>query len=188
MTKYRKLAPAAILVSLLAGLTWLAYGTRSSAETKETKAETKTAKADPALERTRKTVRMLDDLYKTAVVLITEHYVNGKDNLPAGSAAIALFDAMKKKGWHEVRLLDATGNPYEAKNSPRDDFEKAAVEQLRRGQSYHEEVVERDHQRYLRAATPIPVVLKKCTMCHEHYKDAKPGEAIGALSYTIKIE
>ena len=28
-------------------------------------------KKDPAVERTRKTVRMLDDIYKTAVVLIT---------------------------------------------------------------------------------------------------------------------
>jgi hypothetical protein len=131
---------------------------------------------------------MLDDLYKTAVVLITEHYVNGKETLGAGPAAIALFDTMKKKGWHEVRLLDATDNPYEARNSPRDDFERAAVEQLRRGEKYHEQVIKRGQDRYLRAATPVPVVLKKCVMCHEHYKDAKPGEAIGALSYTIKIE
>jgi hypothetical protein len=172
----------------LAGIAWLIYGTPVTADDKTSPTVTQAASADPALERTRKTVRMLDDLYKTAVVLITEHYVHGKDELPAGSAAIALFDAMKKKGWHEVRLLDATGAPYEEKNSPQDDFEKAAVQQLRGGKSYHEQVVVRDNQRYLRAATPIPVVLKKCTMCHEHYKEAKPGEAIGALSYTIKIE
>ena len=54
-------------------------------------------KKDLALERTRKQVRMLDDIYKTAVVLITTHYVNDEDDLPAGSAAIALFDAVKKK-------------------------------------------------------------------------------------------
>ena len=107
---------------------------------------------------------------------------------PAGTAAIKLFEAMQKKGWHEVRLLDATGDPYEAKNSPRDDFEKAAVGQLRSGKDYFEQVVERGGQRYLRAATPVPVVLKKCTMCHENYKAAKPGEAIGALSYTIRVE
>lgn len=69
------------------------------------------APAEPAVERTRKTVRMLDDLYKTAVVLITTHYVNDTKDLSAGSAAVALFDAMKKKGWHEVRILDATGEP-----------------------------------------------------------------------------
>ena len=67
-----------------------------------------------AIERTRKTVRMLDDVYKSAVVLITTHYVNDEDDLPAGSAAIALFDAVKKKGWHEVKLLDVTGEALEA--------------------------------------------------------------------------
>ena len=47
------------------------------------------AKRDQALERTRKTIRMLDDIYKAAVVLITDKYVNDKDDFPAGSAAIA---------------------------------------------------------------------------------------------------
>ncbi|RMD82324.1 MAG: DUF3365 domain-containing protein [Candidatus Dadabacteria bacterium] len=147
------------------------------------------ADKDPALERTRKTVRMLDDIYKTAVVLITEHYVNDEDDLPAGSAAIALFDAIKKKGWHEVRLLDATGEPYDDDNVAKDRFEKEAVKQLKAGKSWYEQVTKTDNgQRVLRVATPIPVVLKKCTMCHPHYADAKPGEAIGLLSYKIPIE
>jgi hypothetical protein len=149
---------------------------------------TPAAPKDPQLEHARQTVRMLDDLYKTAVVLITENYVNEESDLAAGSAAKALFAAMKDKKWHEVRLLDATGEPYEAANAPRDDFEKKAVAQLKKGGQYVEEVVERDGKRYLRAATPVPVVLKKCVMCHENYKTAKPGEAIGALAYTLPIQ
>jgi hypothetical protein len=145
-------------------------------------------KEDPAVERTRNTVRMLDDLYKTAVVLITEHYVEESSSLPAGTAAKALFAAMDKKGWHQVRLLDATGKPIEEDNSPADEFEKAAIKSLKGGESYIDQVVDRDGQRYLRAATPIPVVLEKCTLCHDHYKQAKAGEPIGALSYTLKIE
>ncbi|MBX7168671.1 MAG: DUF3365 domain-containing protein [Pirellulales bacterium] len=141
-----------------------------------------------ALERTRKQVRMLDDLYKTAVVLITTHYVNDDADLPAGTAAIALFDAMKNKGWHEARLLDATGLPTNDKNAPSDEFEKTAIAKLKAGAAYHEAVVERDGKPYLRAATIVPVVMEKCTMCHDHYKAAKPGEAIGALSYTLPIE
>jgi hypothetical protein len=35
-----------------------------------------------AVERTRKTVRMLDDVYKTTVVLITDKYVNDEDDFP----------------------------------------------------------------------------------------------------------
>lgn len=144
--------------------------------------------ADVALERARKQVRMLDDIYKTAVVLITEHYVNDENDLPAGSAAIALFDAIEKKGWHQVRLMDATGAPLEAKNAPLDAFEKGAVAQLKQGKGWAEEELQRDGQRYLRVATPIPVVLKKCTMCHENYKHVKDGEPIGAIGYTVPIE
>ena len=144
---------------------------------------------DHALERTRQTVRMLDDIYKAAVVLITEHYVNDEDDLPAGSAAIALFDAIEKKGWHKVRLIDVTGDPSDEDNVAKDRFEKEVVKLFAAQKSqYEDQVIMHDGKRYLRAITPIPVVLKKCTMCHEHYKDAKPGQAIGALSYTIPIE
>ncbi len=144
--------------------------------------------ADAALSRTRKQVRMLDDIYKTAVVLITDKYVNDADDFPAGSAAIALFSAIKQKGWHEVRLLDATGDPYEPKNVAADDFERKAIEELLAGKPYFEQVERRDGERYLRAATPIPVVHKKCVMCHESYENAKEGQPIGALSYTLRIE
>jgi len=150
--------------------------------------EAQAPKSDPALERTRKQVRMLDDIYKSAVVLITTHYVNTDKDLPAGTAAIALFDAVKKKGWHEVRLLDVAGEPIEINNLPKDDFEKAAVAKMKAGEAYYEQVVQKDGKPYLRAATPIPVVLEKCTMCHENYKAAKAGAAIGSLSYTLPIE
>ena len=145
-------------------------------------------KKTPALDRTRKQVKMLDDLYKTAVVLITTHYVTEESDLAAGEAAVALFAAMKEKGWHEVRLLDATGDPIEDRNSPKDEFEKTAVGKLKAGESWYEQVVKIEGKRHLRAATPIPVVLEKCIMCHPHYKDVKKGAPIGALSYTLLIE
>ena len=40
----------------------------------------------------------------------------------------------------------------------------------------------------LQMATPIPVVMKKCTLCHPAYEKAKAGEPIGALGYTIPVE
>ncbi len=141
-----------------------------------------------AVERTRKQVRMLDDLYKNVVVLITDKYVEDKTDFAAGSAAVQLFKAMKKKGWHEVRLLDATGRPRRSKNAPQDDFERKAVAAMNRGESYIDSVVDIDGVKHLRAATPVPVVSEKCIMCHSHYADAKEGAAIGALSYTLKVE
>ena len=160
----------------LAGLVW------SGIAAQEKKTD------DPALERTRKQVRILDDVYKTAIVLITENYVDEASDLAAGAAFQKLFDAMKAKGHHEVRLLDATGDPYDPDNVPKDDFEKSAIKALKEGKQVHEQVVQKDGKRYLRMATPIPVVLKKCTLCHPAYEKAKPGEAIGALGYTIAIE
>lgn len=173
-----------ISVTLCAAIAVLCLtGAATTAAEKEKK-----VKKDRPLERTRETVKMLDDVYKTAVVLITTHYVNDEDDLPAGTAAIALFDAVGKKGWHKVRLVDASGDPIEEANSAKDDFEKAAVKQLKSGESWHEEVVKKDGKRYLRAATPIPVVLEKCTMCHDNYKQFKNNEPIGILSYTIPIK
>lgn len=144
--------------------------------------------ADPAVARARKTVQMLDDIYKNAVVLITDKYVHDEDDFPAGSAAVALFEAISKKGWHQVRLIDATGQPYEEKNVARDDFEKAGIARLKAGDAVYEQVVEVDGQRQFRALTPVPVVMKKCVMCHAHYADAKENEPIGAISYSVPVE
>ena len=128
------------------------------------------AKADPAVERTRREVRMLDDIYKTSIVLITTHYVDDKDSLPAGSAFKALFDAVREKGWHEVRLIDATGDPYNAENAPKDGFEKMAIKKLVGGKTIVDEVVTEGNKRYLLAATAIPVVMEKCVLCHANYE------------------
>lgn len=145
------------------------------------------ADEDPAVTRARREVQMLDDLYKTAVVLITENYVNEDTDLAAGSAARALFDAMREK-WHDARLVDATGQPYEPTNAPTEGFEADAVARLLDGGTFVEDVIEEDGQRYFLAATPVPVVLKKCVMCHSHYADVPAGQPIGAIIYRLPIE
>lgn len=141
-----------------------------------------------AVERARKTVRMLDDVYKGAIVLITDKYVHDETDYPAGSAAIDLFGEITKKGWHEVRLIDVSGEPFDPENVAEDEFEKQGVKQLKSGKDYHEKVVAKDGKPYLRAMTAVPVVMQKCVMCHPNYADAKEGEAIGAISYTMPIE
>ena len=149
--------------------------------------EAKDSPSDAAVERARREVRLLDDIYKTSIVLITTHYVHDDEDLPAGSAFKALFGAVKKKGWHEVRLLDATGQPYNDENAPKKGFEKKAVQRLLKGAAVYDEVVTEGDKRYLLAATAIPVVMDKCIMCHENYKDVPKGKAIGALGYKVPI-
>lgn len=147
-------------------------------------AEKSTSAESGELERARREVKLLDDIYKTAIVLITKHYVNESSDLPAGEAFKVLFQGMKDKGWHEVRLLDATGDPLNGDNAPQDAFEASAVKALLAGQAYYEEQVQKDDKSFLRAATPIPIVMEKCTLCHPNYKDQK---VIGALGYTLPL-
>ncbi len=144
--------------------------------------------ADAAVERARKQVRMLDGIYKNAIVLVTTHYVTEKSDVPAGSAFKKLFEVAKKEGWHETRLLDATGEPYEPDNVAKSEFEKKAIKQIVAGKPYVDEVIVKDGKRYLHAATAIPVVMKKCVMCHENYANVPEGKAIGALGYVVPIE
>lgn len=142
---------------------------------------------DPAVERARREVRMLDDIYKTAIVLVTEHYVHDDTDLAAGSAFKALFEAVGKKGWHEVRLVDATGKPYSDQNLPKAGFEKDAIKQILEGKGSVDKVVVEGDKKFLLAATAIPVVMEKCIMCHENYRGVAKGKAIGALSYKVPI-
>lgn len=146
-----------------------------------------TPKPDVAVERARREVRMLDDIYKTSVVLITTHYVHDDDDLPAGEAFKALFAAVEAKGWHKVRLVDATGNPYNDENAPKAGFETDAIAELLKGKPSFDKVVTEDNRRYLYAATAIPVVMDKCVMCHDNYKDLPKGQAIGAVSYRVPV-
>ena len=163
-------------------VTGLAWGMLGAAEDQAKPA------ADPAVERTREQIKMLDDIYKTTVVAITDKYVHKETDSPAIIVAMGLFDAMKKKGWHEVRLIDATGQPYDDKNVANDEFEKAAVNALAGGKDYYELLVNENGKQRLRAATPVPVVMKKCTMCHENYKSVKSGVAIGVLTYDVPVK
>lgn len=154
-------------------------GTESNAKA-EVEAET-----DPALERTREQVQMLDGLYKNAVVSITTRYVAGQDEQPAIMVAQDIFGAMRKEGWHSAKLVDATGEPLDDANAPRTDFEKDAAREINSGKPYFDRVVGEGNDRRLLAATVVPVVMQKCADCHTH---KKVGEILGFIRYDIPIK
>jgi Protein of unknown function (DUF3365) len=141
--------------------------------------------ADAALGRARKQAKMLDTLYKTAIVIVTKNYVTEDSDLAAGDAFQLLFKSMKDNNFHEVRLLDASGEAIDDDNLPKDDFEKAAVKAMLDGKPLYEKVVEKDGKKMLKSVTPIPVVMEKCVMCHANYEGKK---VIGALGITLEIE
>jgi hypothetical protein len=137
-----------------------------------------------ALERTRESVKMLDDLYKTAVVSITSNYVEQQSDTPAAAVAKQVFAAMNKKGWHNARLVDATGKPKNKENLPNTEFEKMAVAELRSGKTYFEEIAKVDGKPVLRAATVVPAVMSQCVVCH----GGKEGRLLGAIVYELPIK
>jgi hypothetical protein len=172
-------------------LGWLAVGLLAAAgltSSLATAEEAKTAPSEAAVERTRRQVKVLDTVYKNVIVLITDKYVLSEDDFAAGSAAVLLFERITDTGFHKVRLLDATGEPYDSDNVAQDEFEKNGVKQLKSGKDYVEKVVQKDGQSYLRAMTPVPVVMQRCTMCHANYLDVPKGHPIGAISYTLPIK
>jgi len=132
----------------------------------------------------RKKVQMLDDVYKTFIVLITAEYVNDPSVLPAATLSKRVFESMSKKGWHKARLLDATGTPFNPDNNPRDEFERDAIKAMVSGESYFEKVERADGKDNLRAATSVRAVMKGCITCHP---DKKLGDLLGAISYSIPL-
>jgi hypothetical protein len=172
-----------LLTSTLVALSLAVVPSQSAPKDKE-----KTEPDEAAVKRARKTVKMLDDIYKTAIVLITDKYVKTKKDYPAGRAAIKWLNEIGKAGHPKTRLIDVSGQPYSEVNVAEDAFEKEAVKQIKAGKGYYEKVEKKEGKANLRAMTAIPVVSQRCVMCHENYKDAKKGEAVGALSYTIPIE
>src|SRR5690554_1606038 len=103
--KRSSLCVALVSFCLLAAMVVrLDSGAASAGPKGDEKASAKKAD-DPAVERARKLVRMLDDIYKQTIVLITDKYVHDEDDFAAGSAAVALFANISKGGTHQVRLL-----------------------------------------------------------------------------------
>ena len=135
---------------------------------------------DAALERTRAQAKMLDDLFKVAVVDITNRY----EGPPAAKVAKTIFTAAKAKKYFEARLLDVTGAPQNEANVPQDDFEKRAAKAIAGGEPYFEEVVGQGDSRRLRAATVVPAVLPRCASCH----GVKTGDLLGFLSYDLPVK
>ena len=138
-------------------------------------------KEDLALERARREIKMLDNLYKTAVVSVTELYPRGA---PAIMLAMKVFKAMEDGKYHSARLVDATGTPLNEANVPKSPFEKRAAEAIKAGKPYFEEVVGEGADRHLLAATVVPAVLERCAACH----GVKKGDLLGFIRYDLRVE
>ena len=170
------------IAACLAGAVAISLGASLFTRTAESQDQAKTG---ITVEQARREVRMVDDIYKTAIVFMNDTYVVDESSVAAGETARHLFEAIKAKGWHEARLIDATGEPINDENKPTGAFEQAAIKKILKGEAYYDEVVTEEGKKYLRAATVVPVVNDKCVLCHP---GNKVGAVLGAISYRIPLK
>ena len=170
--------------SSLIVLGFVALGAHLLSKPQPIGAEGKKAPDPAAVERAREQVKMLDDLYKTAVVGITSTYVNQQNDTPAAAVAKKLFEAMHKKGHHLTRLIDVTGKPKSLDNVAESEFEKKAAAAIKDGKTFIEEIAENNGKPVYRAATIVPAAMKQCVQCH----GGKEGRPLGALVYELPIK
>lgn len=135
-------------------------------------------------EEARTIVKLLDDVYKYYIVFDTINHVDNQGKTPAATTTKQVFKEMEKKGWHSARLISATDKALNKENMPKDEFEKEAVKVLREGQVFFEKTETVEGKKVYRAATPVPVVLKECKMCHVYVKDE---EVMGSIIYTLPL-
>ncbi|MFQ5863219.1 MAG: DUF3365 domain-containing protein [Candidatus Brocadiales bacterium] len=136
------------------------------------------------VEEARTIVKLLDDVYKFWIVFDTRDHVENMGRIPSATVSKEVFAEMEKKGWHSGRIITATKNFFNPDNRPKDDFEKEAIQALKGGTDSFDRVEVVEGKKVLRAATPVPMVMKECKMCHVN---AKANELMGALVYSIPL-
>jgi hypothetical protein len=181
MTPRFRYRPVALALAGVAAAAVFALNTRPEVIA----AGQKNAPDPAAVEQARATVKMLDDVHKGYVVLITDTYVKAKEKTPAATVLKKVFQHMEKAGHGSGRLIDATGEPLREANVAKSDFEKKAVKEIKGGKPYFDEVATKDGKPVLRAATVVPAVMDACVNCHPH---VKKGDVLGALVYEIPIK
>ena len=142
----------------------------------------------PTVAEARQRARLLHGAIHDTLQVVHARYFREGEKLAIPAASLDLvFREMEGRDGVKLRWLVVDGKAMNVDNEPQDDFEKAAIKDLKAGKASEEKIVTKNGKSYLRVATAIPVVMEKCTMCHENYKNVPKGQAIGALGYEIEI-
>jgi hypothetical protein len=139
--------------------------------------------ATPAVERVsraeaKRQVRMMDQIYKSAVVTTHKMYVQDPGTPAAVIWAKQVINQMKGKGWPDARIIASHDRPLNPENSPTDKFERDAIAAFQKGRTTFEVVTPTE----VRYATDIRIVDEKCLLCHVRNKT---GDLVGGVSYRV---
>ncbi len=133
------------------------------------------------LEEARRTVRLMNDIYVTGVLVTHDMYVKDPGNPAAVSWGKQVIRQIRAKGWPDAHIFDTTGRPLNPENNPQNPFEKAAVAAFKSGKSSYEEVSAESY----RYATSIRMTDESCLTCHVR---AKVGDLVGGISYLAPLK
>lgn len=128
----------------------------------------------------RRQVRMMDEVYKTAVVTTHQMYVQDPGTPAAVIWAKQVINKLKGKGWPDARIFATHDRPLNPENAPVDPFERSAAAAFRSGKTSYEQVTPGE----LRYATDLRLLDEKCVMCHVRNK---PGDLVGGVSYRVPL-
>lgn len=133
-----------------------------------------------SLAEARRQVRMMDEIYKTAVIAAHKMYVQDPGTPAAVIWAKQVINQMKGKGWPDARIFATHDRPLNPENAPADGFERAATTAFKQGKASFEQVTPGEY----RYATDIRIVDEKCIMCHVR---SKQGDLTGGVSYRVPL-
>jgi hypothetical protein len=152
------------------------------------------AKGDPpklekgkehAIANARRETKMLDTLYKTAIVSVTQNYVQDESSIAAITTFVPVIEAMKQNQWHKVRLVDGLNDAINPDNSPQDEFEKSAMRQILAGKNQVDLVAAVDGKQVLRTMTTLPMASDKCVLCHANFLGKT---VVGGIAFEVPLQ
>jgi len=129
-----------------------------------------------SLAEARRTVRLMDDIYRIGVLTTHTMYVRE----PGVPAAITwgkqVLGQVNAEGWPQARIFAASDRPLNPENNPKDAFEREAIQAFKQGKTR----VEQQEPGVLRYASEIRIGDKSCLTCHVRNKE---GDLLGGVSY-----
>jgi hypothetical protein len=112
------------------------------------------------LPEARRTVRMMDDIYKAGVISTHRMYVQDPGTASAVAWAKQVLKEVKAKGWPETRIFTTSERPMNPENRAADPFERDAGLAFNQGKASFERV----EGGVLRYATPVRATEKSCLL------------------------
>ncbi len=165
----------ALLVAGLAG----SFGTALAGTASNAKP---VAIAQPiSLAEARRTVRLMNDIYVTAVLTTSKMYVQEPGTAAAVTWGKQVIREVNSRGGPQARIFTTADRPLNPENGAIDAFEREAGAAFVKGEAALEKV---SSGRY-RFAVPLRITDKSCLTCHVRNR---VGDLLGGVSYSAVIQ